>query len=270
MGTTIQRDALSLRFTRELLPDSESMLSKEWLVTNGLGGYASGTLLGVATRRYHGIFVPDLPSPWGRTIMIPRLDEEAVIDGESFFLSGVEFEDGRLQGDLPQVLSEFSLDRQTPVWRCAIKGRHLEKRVIMPYGQNSVYVEYRLLEGDSFRLRLRPFATFRMLDAQLSEARRPPCSLNVLEGRYEMHLSEGAPPLKMCLRPHGGVFVADYLLSRGVSYRVDKDRGSEHIEDLASPGYFAVDLTTAGADLVCRKHRRLGSSSVRGSTHFRG
>ena len=63
MGTTIQRDALSLRFTRELLPDSESMLSKEWLVTNGLGGYASGTLLGIATRRYHGIFVPDLPSP---------------------------------------------------------------------------------------------------------------------------------------------------------------------------------------------------------------
>ena len=153
-----------------------------------------------------------------------------------FFLSGVEFEDGRLQGDLPQVLSEFSLDRQTPVWRCAIKGRHLEKRVIMPYGQNSVYVEYRLLEGDSFRLRFRPFATFRMLDAQLSEARRPPCSLNVLEGRYEMHLSEGAPPLKMGLRPHGGVFVADYLLSRGVSYRVDKDRGSEHSEDLAAPG----------------------------------
>src|SRR5918996_557567 len=213
MGSTIQGGELTLSFSREELCDSESMLSKEWLVTNGLGGYGSGTLLGVATRRYHGLFVPDLPSPWGRTIIIPRFDEEAVIDGESFPLSGVEFQDGRLQGDLPQVLSEFNRDGHTPVWRCVIKERHLEKRVIMPYGQNSVYVEYRLLEGDSLRLRLRPFPTFRMLDAQWSEASRPPCSLNVLEGRYEMHLREGAPSLKMCLRPHDGVFVADYLLS---------------------------------------------------------
>ena len=60
-----------------------------------------------------------------------------------------------------------------------------------------------------------------------------------------MHLCEGVPPLRMCLRPHDGVFVADYLLSRGISYRVDKDRGSEHIEDLASAGYFAVELTTS-------------------------
>ena len=187
-----------------------------------------GRCSGVATRRYHGMFVPDLPSPWGRTVIIPRLDEEAIIDGESFLLSAVEFEEGGLQGDLPQVPNEFSRDGHTPVWRYVITGRQLEKRVIMPYGQNSVYVEYRLLEGASLCLRLRPFTTFRMLDAQLSEGRRPPYPLNVLEGRYEMHLGEGSSPLKMCLRPHGGEFVADHLLSKGISYRVDKDRGSEH------------------------------------------
>ena len=267
MGISTKDNDLTLRFSRDELGDTDSLLSKEWLVTNGLGGYASGTLLGVATRRYHGMFVPDLPSPWGRTVIIPRLDEEAVVDGQSFLLSGVEFEDGRLQSDLPRVLSEFSRDGHTPVWRCTIKGRQLEKRVIMPYGQNSVYVEYRLLEGDSLHLRLRPFTAFRMLDAQLSEGHPPTCPLNVLEGRYEMHLVEGASPLKMCLRPHDGVFVADHLLSRGISYRVDKDRGSEHLEDLVSPGYFAVDLTTARADLVCRKHRALGTSSVRGPTY---
>ena len=247
MGISTKDNDLTLRFSRDELGDTDSLLSKEWLVTNGLGGYASGTLLGVATRRYHGMFVPDLPSPWGRTVIIPRLDEEAVVAEQSFLLSGVEFEDGRLQSDLPRVLSEFSRDGHTPVWRCTIKGRQLEKRVIMPYGQNSVYVEYRLLEGDSLHLRLRPFTAFRMLDAQLSEGHPPTCPLNVLEGRYEMHLVEGASPLKMCLRPHDGVFVADHLLSRGISYRVDKDRGSEHLEDLVSPGYFAVDLTTARA-----------------------
>ena len=161
--------------------------------------------------------------------MIPRLDEEAVVDGQSFLLSGVEFEDGRLQSDLPRVLSEFSRDGHTPVWRCAIKGRQLEKRVIMPYGQNSVYVEYRLLEGDSLRLRLRPFTAFRMLDAQLSEGHPASLSSECPRGAVRDASGEGASPLKMCLRPHGGVFVADHLLSRGISYRVDKDRGSEHL-----------------------------------------
>ena len=227
------------------LRDTQNLLSKEWLVTNGLGGYASATLLCAPTRRYHGIFVPDLPAPWGRTVMIPRLDETVLVDGQSLLLSGVEFEDGRVQSDLTDVLAEFSREWHTPVWRCVFKGRRLEKRVIMPYGHNSVYVEYRLLEGDPIRLHIRPFITFRMLDAQLHEAKRPPFPLTVLDGRYEMHLCEGAPSLKLCMRPHCGQFMADALVSAGVSYRVDRDRGSEHIEDLASPGYFGVDLTSA-------------------------
>jgi predicted glycogen debranching enzyme len=241
--SAVEGDKMILTVPRERLQDSNAWLSKEWLVTNGLGGYASQALLCAPTRRYHGIFVPDLPSPWGRTVMIPRLDEEALVDGESFLLSGVEFEDGRLQSDLMKVAGQFTREWQTPVWRCVFQGRRLEKRVIMPYGHNSVYVDYRLTEGAPLQLRLRPFVTFRMLDAQLHEARRPPFPLTVLDGRYEMHLCKGAPSLKLCLRPHGGTFVADSLMSRNVSYRVDRDRGSEHIEDLASPGYFNAELT---------------------------
>jgi predicted glycogen debranching enzyme len=243
MGATLRSGDMTLTVPPDDLRDNNSLLAKEWLVTNGLGGYASGTLLGASTRRYHGMFVPDLASPWGRTVIIPRLDEEAIVDGESTFLSGVEFEDGRLQSDLPQVLHEFSRERQTPVWRLKINGRSVEKRVFMPYGQNTVYTEYRLLEGDSLHLRIRPFVTFRMLDARLGQASHPPHALTVCDGRYEMNLCEGAPVLKMCLRPQSGVFVADDFMSRGVSYRVDRDRGSEHIEDLASPGYFKAELT---------------------------
>ncbi|MBL8069552.1 MAG: glycogen debranching enzyme family protein [Nitrospira sp.] len=237
-------DNMTLSVPPEQLQDSDALISREWLVTNGLGGYASGTLLGAPTRRYHGMFVPDLPSPWGRTVMIPRLDEEVVVDGESMLLSGVEFENGRLQSDLTKVISAFTREWQTPVWRCSFNGRRLEKRVIMPYGHNSVYVEYRLREGDPVRVRLRPFVTFRMLDAPLHDARKPPFPLTVLDGRYELFLCEHAPSLKMCLRPQAGVFVADSLLSPGVSYRVDRDRGSEHVESLTSPGYFSADLTT--------------------------
>ena len=241
--STMQADAMVLTVPLERLRDHNAFLAREWLVTNGLGGYASQSLLCAPTRRYHGLFVPDLPAPWGRTVMMPRFDDEVLVDGEAVLLSGVEFSDGRLESNLLSVFEGFSRERQTPVWRVRVKGRRLEKRVIMPYGHNSVYVEYRLLEGDPISLRLRPFVTFRMLDAKLHDARRPPFPLTVVNGRYDMHLCDGAPSLKMCLRPHGGKFVADYEFSTGVSYRVDRDRGSEHVESLASPGYFTVDLT---------------------------
>ncbi|MCW5798651.1 MAG: glycogen debranching enzyme family protein [Nitrospira sp.] len=236
-------DAMVLTVPPERLRDHNAFLAREWLVTNGLGGYASQSLLCVPTRRYHGLFVPDLPAPWGRTVIMPRFDDEVLVDGDAVLLSGAEFSDGRLESDLLPVFDGFSRERQTPVWRIRLKGRRLEKRVIMPYGHNSVYVEYRLLEGDPVGLRLRPFVTFRMLDARLHDAKRSPFPLTVLNGRYDMHLCEGAPSLKLCLRPQGGRFVADYELSIDVSYRVDRDRGSEHIETLASPGYFTADLT---------------------------
>ncbi len=233
----------TLTIPRHVLSDHDSCLSREWLVTNGLGGYASETLLGAPTRRYHGMFVPDLPAPCGRTVMIPRLDEEAVVEGEAFFFSGVEFDDGRIQSDLPQLLTEFMREWLTPVWRLAVKGRRIEKRILMPYGQNSVYVEYRLVEGEPLQLRLRPFVTFRMLNARLSEAQSTPFHLSVFDRGCEMHLRDNVPALKMCLRPQVGDFITEHCASPGVCYRVDRDRGSEYIEDHVSPGYFTADLT---------------------------
>jgi predicted glycogen debranching enzyme len=234
----------TISFSRDELGDATALLSREWLVTNGLGGYASSTLHNVATRRYHGIFVPDLPSPWGRTVMMPRLDEEITAEGAVLRISGVEYEDGRLDSDCASAIREFRREWQTPVWRFDVKGRSVERRIIMPYGQNTVYVEYRLVAGGSpVRLTVRPFVTFRMLDAPIKDARQGPFPLTICEDRFEMDLLEGAPTLRMCLRPHCGVFVADHVVSRRNSYRVDRDRGSDHIEDVASPGYFATDLS---------------------------
>jgi len=222
--------------------DVTGLLSREWLVTNGLGGYASSSLMNVATRRYHGVFVPDLPSPRGRTIVVPRLDEEVEIGDTRVRLSGVEYADGRLDTDVPQYLTEFRREWQTPTWQYAFHGRRLSKRIIMPYGHNSVYVEYRLEAGDPLMLRLRPFVTFRRPDDSLNEARQPPFPVTILGGRYDVHLCDGVPTLKLCLRPEGGVFVADHKVSTQISYRVDRDRGSPHVENLSSPGYFAIKL----------------------------
>ncbi len=231
---------LTLPWTRN--GDINTLLSREWLVTNGLGGYSSATVMQVATRRYHGIFVPDLPSPRGRTIVIPRLDEELQIGTTTVRLSGAEYADGRLDADVVDHFTSFRREWQTPMWRFSCQGRDLAKRIVMPYGQNTVYVEYRLEAGEPVILRLRPFVTFRMPDAPLSEARKPPFLLTMVRGRYEMPVCDGVSPLKLCLRPQAGVFVADASISTAVSYRVDRDRGSPHVEDLESPGYFTVQL----------------------------
>ncbi len=221
--------------------DVNAFLSLEWLVTNGLGGYSSSTVMQIATRRYHGIFVPGLPSK-GRTMVIPRLDEELDVGGTTIRLSGAEHADGRLDTDIFEHLTAFRREWQTPIWRFSCHGREVLKRIIMPYGQNTVYVEYRLHAGEPVTLRLRPFVTFRMPDAPLSEARKPPFLLTIMREQYEMPLCEGVSPLKLCLRPQAGAFVADTYISRDVSYRVDRDRGSPHVEDVESPGYFTVQL----------------------------
>lgn len=233
--------APELNFAGTATDDPAVLLSKEWLVTNGLGGYASGSLLGVSTRRYHGLFVPDVPSK-GRTMMVPRVDDTVETGARTVTLSGAEYEDGRLEGDGYRFLDAFRREWQTPVWRFAIDGARLEKRVVMPYGQNTVYLEFRLVSGRAIRLHLRPYVTCRLHDAPLSADPPSPFPMTVTRGRFEVALPGGAPPLKLCLRPHGGVFVTDDRMSHAVSYRVDRDRGSEHVEDLFSPGYFAADL----------------------------
>ncbi len=226
--------------------DLNFLLSREWLVTNGLGGYASGTLLGVATRRYHGFFTPNLPAPRGRAVMIPRLDDEIQFETRTVQLGGAEFTDGRMEGEGQLFLKEFRREWQTPIWVFEIDGHTLEKRVIMPHGQNTVYVDYKLLSGGSIRLNLRPYITFRGHDEtlRLEHPSQLPFTLTITEDRYEVHPSKGNPVLKLCLRPDHGVFVADKNVSKNVLYRVERERGYDHVENLFSPGYFTIEITS--------------------------
>src|SRR6266496_2751498 len=108
--------------------DAESLVTREWLVTNGLGGYASGTVSGVITRRYHGILIAALAAPLGRIVMLSHLAEQARLpDGGRFEIGGRE-----RSGDAPDArgagfLTEFRLEAGLPVWRYEVDGLVLEK-----------------------------------------------------------------------------------------------------------------------------------------------
>ena len=114
--------------------DPEVLLAREWLVTNGLGGYAAGTVFGIPTRRYHGFLVAALPAPFGRMMLLPDLSEQLrQPDGTIVQLGGEE-----RSGRVPQLygapyFSEFRLEYGLPVWRYKVGGVVLEKQVMLPY-----------------------------------------------------------------------------------------------------------------------------------------
>ncbi len=223
--------------------DPSSLRTREWLVTNGLGGYASGTLLGIGTRRFHGLFIPNLPAPYGRTVLIPRLDEEVHCDQGTVQLGGAEFVDGHSEGNVAAMLTEFRYEWQTPVWIFTINKRTIAKRLTMPHGQNTVYVEYTLLDGDPVQLHLRPYVTFRQHGALLDDpATHGPFLLTIMSGRHEIHFHDGLPVLRLCLRPQCGVFVAEENVQHDVLYRIERDRGYDYSANLYSPGYFTAEL----------------------------
>src|SRR5207253_9137410 len=126
--------------------NTDPLLTREWLVTNGLGGYASGTLSGAATRRFHGLLIAALPAPLGRTLMLNHLSEQLRWpDGHVVRLGGQERAGGALELGSAPYLFEFRLENGLPVWRYRIAGLVLEKRLNLLNKQNTVHITYRVL-----------------------------------------------------------------------------------------------------------------------------
>ena len=125
----------------------DALLSREWLVTNGLGGYATGTLAGVPTRRYHGLLVAALPNPLGRTMMFNQLSERITLpDGSKHWIGGFERENALDVSGLDR-LREVRLELGLPVWTFEVGDSWIERRLLFANLQNTLFVQYRLLRG---------------------------------------------------------------------------------------------------------------------------
>src|ERR1051326_297256 len=125
-------------------PDPVQLLMREWIVTNGLGGYASASVSGACTRRYHGLLIASLPAPLGRMVMLSHFGEEIALPDETVVdFGGEEQSEEHLMLHSSEYLSEFRLEAGMPVWRFEIHGSVIEKRLWMPHLQNTVHISYR-------------------------------------------------------------------------------------------------------------------------------
>ncbi|MCU0540698.1 MAG: amylo-alpha-1,6-glucosidase [Oscillatoriaceae cyanobacterium Prado104] len=133
-----------IAFGREICGNLDSGESREWLVTNGIGGYASGTIAGLLTRRYHGLLVAALKPPLARTLMLAKLDETAVYHDRAYPLYTNRWADGTIEPQGYKYIESFHLEGTTPVWRFALADAILEKRIWMQQSANTTYIQYRL------------------------------------------------------------------------------------------------------------------------------
>jgi predicted glycogen debranching enzyme len=222
----------------------EPMPRREWLVTNGLGGYASGTVAGVITRRYHGLLVAALPAPLGRMVMLNHLLERVRLStGQTVWLGDEQDVAGPNAVDRAGLLTEFRLELGLPVWRYALDGMELEKRVLMPYGQNTVHVSYRILSGAGrVRLTLRPSVHFRGYEEAVDASEPHGYTVTASQHGYEVKSPDDCPPLRMVIHGPRAALTLEARAVAGVPYRMEAARGYQSVGPLWSPGYFRADL----------------------------
>jgi predicted glycogen debranching enzyme len=242
-------DPLSLSrrvtFAAEHVADPSRLLSREWLVTNGLGGYAAGTLAGVITRRYHGMLIAALPAPLGRLVMVSQLGERIRLPGNRVhWISGEERHDGALYVEGVNKLREFRLEGGLPVWTFAIDEYELEKRLLLPRFQNTVLVTYTLRSGEGrVRLGIRPLLNARPHEAPVDHPLPETPTLLLRQECLEVQFPGDIPPLRLELAGARGAFTAEAFSLQHLHYRVEHSRGYQARGDAWSPGYFRVDLS---------------------------
>jgi predicted glycogen debranching enzyme len=225
----------------EALQDVQWALDREYLLTNGLGGYSSSSILGCDTRRYHGLLVAALKPPLDRRVLLSHLDEILVLAGQRHSLSTVEYRDGFFPGGYT-LLEEFCLD-PLPMWRWRVGDVRLTKRLVMVHGQNCVLIQYAASGplGDA-RLILSPFVAMRDFHHLGHERRDLKADLSgagigfrlpIDEGRFlYIHATEGQAEL-------GPIWY------NRLHRRQEALRGQDHLEDVLRVGTLTVDLAVS-------------------------
>jgi len=180
---------------RETCGDLAAAESREWLCTNGLGGFASGTIAGLLSRRYHGLLVAALQPPLGRTLVVAKVDETLIDDGGAWSLFTNRWADGSIDPHGYRHIERFRLDGTIPTWTYACGDVLVEKRVWMEHGANTTYVRYAVLRASRpLTLELRALVNYRDYHA-LTRSDGWRMRVAPLTGGLRVDAFEGATPM---------------------------------------------------------------------------
>jgi predicted glycogen debranching enzyme len=223
---------------------AREVLRREWLITNGLGGYASGTISGMVSRRYHGLLIAALPAPYGRVVMLNHLSEHLYLEHDrSVQIGGDEPSETGEATDVAHFVREFRLESGLPIWTYEADGHVIEKRLLLVNGQNTIHIMYRLLSGqDRARLIVRPSVHFRPHENDVGQPVKSEYSLMIQGSRFEVSNEEYPYTLRLCVKGEGSSFTHEGGILQEIPYQMEAERGYRSLGHLWSPGYFTIDL----------------------------
>ena len=222
---------------------ARELLRREWLITNGLGGYASGTISGLVSRRYHGLLVAALPAPLGRVVMLNHLAEFLRLpDGRRLPVGGEETCRCDAPAEVPHYVKEFRLENGLPVWCFDVEGHIVEKAVLLLHGQNTVQITYRLMsEQESVSLEIVPSVHFRPHENDVGGPLEG-YTLSIHEHRFEVQGPAKYPPLRLAVQDVPAAFTHEEGRTDEIGYQMEADRGYHSRGLLWIPGCFVVEL----------------------------
>ncbi|HVO48763.1 MAG TPA: amylo-alpha-1,6-glucosidase [Steroidobacteraceae bacterium] len=230
--------------SRSTITHATQALSREWLVTNGIGGFASGTVSQANTRRYHGLLVASLRPPVERVLMVAKIEAGAAYRGEYHALGCNEFADGTLSPRGFELLSGFRLEQQVPVWTYAFNDAVLEQRIWMADGQNTAYASFSLVAGSApVDLELTPLCTYRDYHSHT----RGGWPLEIGLERCGCRITAFAGARSYRVLADRGEFSAAPDWYWSFRHREEAERGLDATEDLFRPGVFRVRLAPGEA-----------------------
>jgi len=222
-----------MRFGRQVCGSLDEAASREWLLSDGLGGYAMGTVAGLRTRRYHGLMVVATQPPIGRHLGLAALDPVLVLGDRRVRLGAHEWAGGTVDPAGFVHLESFALVEGLPVWRFAVGDVVVERTLAMARGRPAVGVVHRLLRAPGpVGLEVEALCTWRDVHGERFGGGDP-----ALERMADGFAFEGA------YRVRGPGFEPGGAWYRGVRHRVEADRGLNDVEDLFYAGRFSAELS---------------------------
>jgi predicted glycogen debranching enzyme len=221
----------------------DELSEKEWLVTNGIGGYAAASILGANTRRYHGLLVAAMNPPTDRMVMVSKIEESIVFNRN--FVVGLS--SNKFPGVVhPHGHQHFKFFERKPLPRMKFEadGNHLLKTVFMVHGSNTTVVEYENTGDSAFNLRLNPLFVYRDYHALFHENAAFDFHLERNERFYTLYPRYGAPALYFSFT--AGILSEQRHWYRNFEYERERERGLDFQEDSFAVAAIDVKMKPGG------------------------
>ncbi len=239
----------TIEIGRSVLTDIDRALSYEWIVTNGLGGYASSTVLGINTRKYHGLLVASFDPPNRRFVVLSKLEEEIKFasnhqkKGEHYSLSLNEFKDGIYPSSSLGYIVGFSFNL-FPTFYYEIEGVYITKKIVMPLLKNAIIVVYTVLNtlNTPIEFRVKPLVNMRHI-YQVTDNNVKPLHFTQKTGDNFFTIKEKGQPFSLLISSSAGKYRSYDHEGKWINrifFRVDQMRGESHEDDNFQPGEFRL------------------------------